>query len=129
GSSKRYIPRSAVPVVPMPVQTAYAVPTERLRSASPSRPRLMSIAKTVNNVGTVRVKPSVNFSPMAQPVSKNPAIIKMAHAIIASPLGGSSPQVLPGWREVILSRRRDSVAVLLRQGVGVDTWLGPDCNS
>ena len=35
----------------------------------------------------------------------------------------------PEQDEVILSRRRDSVAVLLRQGVGVDTWLGPDCNS
>jgi len=41
----------------------------------------MSIATTVPTVGHSRVKPSVYFSPIAQPISSSPAIPIQTHAV------------------------------------------------
>src|SRR5712692_328509 len=66
-SPNRTIPSSTVPTVPTPVQTAYAVPTGRVRTARPSSVRLNTIAATVTRLGTSRVNPSVYLRPIAQP--------------------------------------------------------------
>jgi hypothetical protein len=57
------------------------VPTGSDFIATPSNPRLMTIAATVPTVGHSFVKPSVYFSPMAQPISNNPARTRTTHGI------------------------------------------------
>jgi hypothetical protein len=53
---------------------------------------LMAIAKIVNIDGIGLLNPSVNFNPIAHPVSKNPATTSNAHAMIASPPAGAIPR-------------------------------------
>src|SRR3546814_453421 len=67
---------------PTPTQTAYAVPTGSDFIAMPSRPRLMIIASTVPTVGHNLVKPSVYFSPIAQPISNSPASTRINQFIV-----------------------------------------------
>ena len=49
--------------------------------AMPRSQRLTSIARMVQRLGHKRVKPSVYFSPMAQPTSKSPARTSMIQSI------------------------------------------------
>src|SRR5688572_15634454 len=93
GSLKSMMPSNTVPTAPMPVHTAYAVPTGRLRIARPSRTMLITIAATVPIDGKTRVKPSVYLSPMAQPISNRPAITSRTHAIYVPFLEPTIPKV------------------------------------
>ena len=72
GSAKSTIPRMAVPTVPMPVHTAYAVPMGKVFSACASNMKLNAIQMTVATVGHRRVKPWVYFKPIAHPTSREP---------------------------------------------------------
>lgn len=74
GSPSMTMPKMAVPTVPMPVHTAYPVPSGSWRSARPSRPTLPPMAPRVSTDGASRVKPSVYFNPTAQPTSSKPAM-------------------------------------------------------
>jgi hypothetical protein len=67
------MPKIAVPTVPIPVQTAYAVPSGSCLSASPNRPTLPAMAPRVSAEGPGRVKPSVYLRPTAQATSSRPA--------------------------------------------------------
>ena len=49
--AKRRIPNTTVPIAPMPVHTAYAVPTGRLLMAMPNRLMLAIMAASVPIVG------------------------------------------------------------------------------
>jgi hypothetical protein len=57
GSAKRTMPRSAVPTVPMPVHTAYAVPIGSVFSPCASRTKLNVMQVIVATVDHRRVKP------------------------------------------------------------------------
>src|SRR4051794_40431206 len=74
------IPSATVPTEPIPVHTAYAVPSGRLRVATPTRPRLNTIMIAVATDGHKRVNPSEYFSPIENPVSNTPAITRIAQA-------------------------------------------------
>src|SRR3954469_4592436 len=86
-SSNSAMPSNAVPVVPTPVHTAYAVPSGSVRNATPSNARLITIEATVPMVGHRRENPSVNFRPTAQPISNIPAQIRTTQAISNSMAG------------------------------------------
>jgi hypothetical protein len=75
------MPRITVPTAPMPVHTAYAVPTGSVRIAHPSSTTLTIIAAAVPTLGHRRVKPSVVLSPIAQATSKTPATTSTIHAM------------------------------------------------
>lgn len=79
-SPKSTIPNATVPTEPMPVHTAYAVPSGRLRVATPTRPRLSTIMRTVAIDGQSRVNPSEYFSPIENPVSNTPATTRIDQA-------------------------------------------------
>jgi hypothetical protein len=51
------MPTMAVPAAPIPVHTAYAGPTSRCRSATVSRPKLISAQTAKPAVGASRVIP------------------------------------------------------------------------
>jgi hypothetical protein len=80
-SWKTTMPASATPTAPMPTQTAYAVPTGRLRSAAASSTKLAVAATTTISVGTRREKPSACFSATAQTISRRPARMRKVQAI------------------------------------------------
>src|SRR3712207_2954138 len=87
------MPKSAVPTVPIPVHTAYPVPTGSVLSASPRRRTLTTMLTRVSTDGTRRVKPSVYFSPIAQPISNKPARARYVHAMTGPPsLAGPPPR-------------------------------------
>jgi len=71
GSRSNAMPRATVPTAPTPTQMEYAVPTGSDLMAIPRNQRLIIIADTVHTVGHRRVKPSVYFSPTAQPTSRS----------------------------------------------------------
>src|SRR5882757_5794452 len=75
------IPNTAVPAAPMPVQTAYAVPTGSDLRAIARHRKLAAIATTVSTDGTRREKPSLNFNPTAHAVSNRPATSIKSQAI------------------------------------------------
>ena len=75
-SPNKNIPNIATPTAPMPVHTAYAVPTGIVFMAADSNPKLMAIADTVKSEGISLVKPSVYLSPIAQPHSNRPVTTK-----------------------------------------------------
>ena len=83
-SPKSRMPSVTVPIVPIPVQTAYAVPSGSVRTARPSRPMLRMTEAAVSSVGPSRVKPSVYLSPTAQPISNSPAMKGIAQAMAQS---------------------------------------------
>ncbi len=80
-SANSSIPSKATPTAPMPVQTAYAVPTGMVFIAIESNHRLTPMEIAVKMLGTSLLKPSVYFRPIAQPISNNPAIPRYTHAI------------------------------------------------
>jgi len=75
-SPKSSIPNIATPTAPIPVHTAYAVPTGIVFIAADSNQKLMAIAVTVRSDGIGLVKPSVYLSPIAHPHSNKPATTK-----------------------------------------------------
>jgi hypothetical protein len=75
-SSNRTIPNIATPTAPIPVYTAYAVPTGIVFMASDSNQKLVAIAEIVKSEGISFVNPSVYLSPIAHPHSNKPATIK-----------------------------------------------------
>jgi len=58
---------------------AYAVPSGKLRVATPTNPKLSTIMIAVATDGYNRVNPSEYFSPIENPVSNPPAITRIAH--------------------------------------------------
>jgi hypothetical protein len=91
------IPRIAVPAAPMPVQTAYPVPTGSVRSENERRKTLDKPVATVNSPGINRVKPSDHFMQKANAISRMPAMLSSAHAIETDPFI-NSPSVTGGAR-------------------------------
>jgi hypothetical protein len=81
-SSNSNMPKIAVPIAPIPTQTAYAVPTGNDFIAIPSNQTLSTIASTVPTVGQSRVKPSVYFKPIAHTTSNSPAATRIAQLIL-----------------------------------------------
>jgi hypothetical protein len=81
-SLNKIIPRIAVPTAPMPVQTAYAVPTGRDLTEKERSPILVIIAEIVKTDGQSLVKPLEYFTPIAHATSKRPAINRIIQAII-----------------------------------------------
>jgi hypothetical protein len=81
GSLKRKIPSITTLTAPIPVHTAYAVPSGIYFITTESKVTLIIIVTIVNAVGHNFVKPSVYFSPMAQKHSKIPAIINKSQDI------------------------------------------------
>jgi hypothetical protein len=81
GSLKITIPRIAVPAAPIPVQTAYAVPTGRTFRDQASNEKLPD-AKTRNPMlGHTFVKLFESLSIVAKPTSSNPAVMTAIHAM------------------------------------------------
>ncbi len=80
GSLRKNTPNNVAPTIPIPVQTAYAVPIGRVLIAVDKRKRLHAIAIAVKMLGTSRVHPSVYFSPIVQAISSRPAINKNPQA-------------------------------------------------
>jgi hypothetical protein len=80
------MPMMAVPAAPIPVQTAYPVPTGKVRSAAERRTTLDSPVATVRRPGVNRVKPSDAFMKKANAISRTPAIQSSAQAIFFDPL-------------------------------------------
>ncbi len=75
------MPNTPVPTAPMPVHTAYAVPTGRSFSASAS-PTILPAAATRNpTLGHSFEKPSDCFSRSAQTISSKPAARSNGQAI------------------------------------------------
>jgi hypothetical protein len=87
GSLNKMMPRLAAPTIPIPVQTAYAVPIGKLFKAVESKKKLAIKAMPVKMLGTGLVQPWVYLSPTAQAISNIPAKIRKSHAefLIASP--------------------------------------------
>ena len=79
-SPKKTMPKMAAPTAPMPVQTAYAVPTGSCRSANPSSQKLRPAAMSVIVVNKCLVKPCEAFMLMAQTISSRPAATRSSHA-------------------------------------------------
>src|SRR5262249_54239573 len=75
------IPSTIAPSDPIPTHTAYAVPIGSDRAATASNTMLATIAIPVSKLGTNFVNPSVYFSPIAHPASKNPATMSNTHGI------------------------------------------------
>lgn len=75
-SPKSAMPTMAVPAAPMPVHTAYAVPTGIVFSACARQAKLAIIAAMVMTLGQRREKPCVYFKPIAHPISNTPAMNK-----------------------------------------------------
>ncbi|SHG48983.1 hypothetical protein SAMN05443144_13019 [Fodinibius roseus] len=63
-------------MAPIPVQTAYAIPTGNVFKAKPSKATLRIMETPVKTDGQNFVNPSVYFKPTAQPISNNPATNK-----------------------------------------------------
>src|SRR3954447_26779327 len=82
GSPRARIPTVAVPAAPIPVHTAYAVPTGRSRRARFKRAKLAIAQTAKSTVGTGLVKPSLASSETANPVSSRPALIRNIQAIL-----------------------------------------------
>ncbi len=81
-SPKSIIPSIAVPTAPIPVHTAYAVPTGNHFKEYANSPMLIKMQTTVKTLGQNFVNPSEYFIPIAQAVSKIPAIKSINQAII-----------------------------------------------
>src|ERR1700761_3007197 len=68
------IPKMNAPTAPIPVHTAYAVPSGNWRMAMASSTKLPSAVTTVNTDGQSRGKPSEVLRPAAHATSSKPAI-------------------------------------------------------
>ncbi|GEM_PF-4113621 len=80
-SPRKIMPAAAAPAAPIPVQTAYAGPTSSSRSATVSRPKLISAQAAKAAVGSGCVSPWLSFRNTAKPVSNRPAATRITHAI------------------------------------------------
>src|SRR4051812_18056535 len=89
-SPSQTMPITAVSAAPMPVHTAYAVPTGSCLSAHAKPPRLMTKVTAKNSEGTSLVKPSDCLSETAQPASKRPATTSTNHATTTPPESGTT---------------------------------------
>ena len=76
GSLKKNIPMTAVPKAPMPVQTAYAVPSGMVLSAWVRKSKLSQMQTRKPNDGHSRVKLSDSFRQVVKPISRKPAKVK-----------------------------------------------------
>lgn len=76
GSLNRIIPNNTVPIVPIPVQIAYAVPIDKLFKDNDKKQILATNPIIVNMLGSIFVNPWEYFKPIAQHTSKIPAITK-----------------------------------------------------
>jgi hypothetical protein len=74
-SPKPKIPRMTVPTAPIPVHTAWAVPTGRVRIAVASKKKLRAMVIREKTEGQRRVKPSEYLRPMAHPTSSRSAMM------------------------------------------------------
>jgi len=83
GSLKKTMPKTAAPTAPIPVQTAYAVPSGRDFIASPSSQKLSQAATNVTPVYRCLVKPSEAFMLLDQTISSKPATSRIAQAVEA----------------------------------------------
>ena len=81
GSLKKIIPKIVVPAAPIPVQTAYAVPTGRTLSDQLSSEKLPAANTKNPKLGQSLVNPFESLSIVAKPTSRNPAVITAIHAI------------------------------------------------
>lgn len=77
------MPKTTVPMAPMPVQIAYADPTGKLLRARPNRATLIIMEMPVKRDGQNFVNPSVYFKPTAQPISNKPAMNKYIQDMIS----------------------------------------------
>ena len=75
------MPAIAAPTAPVPVHTAYPVPTGSERNASASNTMLSTIVTTNRTVGPSFENPSDSLSASAQTVSNNPATNSRTHVI------------------------------------------------
>ena len=82
GSLKISIPKIAVPVAPIPVQTAYAVPIGKVFAASASSEKLIAEHTKNPMEGSSRLNPSESFRKVANPTSNNPATKMSSHAMV-----------------------------------------------
>lgn len=89
-SPRNIMPNIAVPAAPIPVQTAYPVPTGSVRSESERRNTLDNPAAIVNSAGIKRVKPSDIFMHKANAISRMPATLNNAHAMTEIPFLSAS---------------------------------------
>src|SRR5580693_2854359 len=80
-SPRNTMPTVAAPAAPIPVQTAYAGPTSSSRSATVSRPKLISADAANAPVGHGCVSPWLSFRNTANAVSNKPAATRITHAI------------------------------------------------
>jgi hypothetical protein len=80
-SEKRIMPSMAVPTAPIPVQTAYADPTGNVLSEIDKSQMLIAIQIAVKIEGQNLVKPLEYLRPIAQLVSKRPAINRIIQTI------------------------------------------------
>src|SRR5690606_19008183 len=81
GSPRATMPTMDAPAAPMPVQTAYAVPTGTVFMACAGSAKLAVSVTSVTTLGTTFVQPSVNLRPTAQTISRTPAITSSVHAM------------------------------------------------
>jgi hypothetical protein len=95
------IPTATVSTEPMPVHTAYAVPSGKLRVATPTRPRLSTIMMTVAIDGQNRVNPSEDFSPIDNPVSNTPATTRIDQAYCFIPKTPSLSHRFAIWADAL----------------------------
>jgi hypothetical protein len=84
GSLKKTMPKTAAPTAPIPVQTAYAVPSGRDFIATPSSQKLSQAATNVTPVYRCLVNPSEAFMLLDQTISSRPAISSIAQAVDAA---------------------------------------------
>jgi hypothetical protein len=75
------MPNIATPTAPIPVQTAYAVPSGKVLSAHINKPKLPIPDKAVTTLGQSLVKPWLYLRLKAKIISTNPAENKSNHAI------------------------------------------------
>mgnify|MGYP007004945804 CR=1 FL=1 len=80
GSLKKIIPTIAVPAAPIPVQTAYAVPTGRTLSDQLSSEKLPAANTKNPKLGQSLVNPLESLSIVAKPTSRNPAVMTAIQA-------------------------------------------------
>jgi hypothetical protein len=78
------MPTTAVPKAPMPVHTAYAVPSGTPCSALLSSQKLKSANRTKNTVGQSRLKPSESLRNVVNPISNRPARKRYSQATFVS---------------------------------------------
>ena len=86
GSLKITIPKIAVPAAPIPVHTAYAVPTGKTFKDQLNKEKLPAAKTKKPRLGQSLVNPFESLSIVAKPTSSNPAVITAIQAISDTPI-------------------------------------------